>query len=152
MAAAFEGSLGFGARLSRHVQLGAELGLGISGNPTGLYSSVVARLSLCAVVAWDIVELVRKRTSRDLPFEAGVDLGLGLAALNDGNFTFGLPLLQWGVFARYVFSPSVSLGLRLRGQLPFWTRAAQSFHGNRVLGSTTEPTGFTATLSVVRTF
>ncbi len=150
VATTFEGSFGFGARLSRHVLLSGELGIGVGGSPT-LRGEILSRLALTAVLAWDVLELVRRLTYQTFPFEAGVELGLGIAAIVDRQFIFGLPLVQVGVFARYVFSPSLSLGLRLRGHVPFWVSTPRSFHG-AYIGSTTEPSGFTVTASVIRTF
>jgi hypothetical protein len=146
----FEGSVGFGAHLTRHLLLSGELGLRLHGSPIG-YPAVVVGLSAGAIVAWDVIELVRVLTERTLPFEAGLEAGLGLGVLFDSTYAFA-PQLGWGGFARYVFSPRLSLGVRVRGLQPFWTAAPPSFHGGQRNGATSEPAGFMASLSLVRTF
>ncbi len=142
-------AVGVGRRITRHVVLSAELGAGVSGYPMN-GGGVLVRLSLSGLVAWDVLELVRAG-GRTLPFEAGPELGLGTAVF--GWTSFALPLVQVGAFGRYVFSPSMSLGLRLRAQLPFWSNAPSAFTGGRFIGAAAlEPAGFTATASFLHTF
>lgn len=140
---------GVGRRFTRHLMVSGELGVGLSGYPTG--GGLLVRLSLSGVLAWDVAELLRAG-GRTLPFELGPELGLG-TALFIGNSGFALPLVQVGAFGRYVFSPAMSLGLRLRGHLPSWTGAPQAFTGGRFIGAAAlEPAGFTATASFLHTF
>jgi hypothetical protein len=142
-------AVGVGRRITRHVVLWGELGAGLSGYPMN-GGGVLVRLSLSGLVAWDVLELVRARGVM-LPFEVGPELGLGTAVF--GWTSFAAPLVQVGAFGRYVFSPTVSLGLRLRGQLPFWTGAPSAFTGGRFIGAAAlEPAGFTATASFLHTF
>ncbi len=146
----FESSIGLGAHLTRHILLTGQVDVGWSGNPS--YSSaVLARVSISAMLAWDVFELIRGLTHREIPFEVGPEVALGAGAAIP-QVQFALPLLQLGGFARYVFSPSFSLGLRLRGMIPFWPVGPYGFHGDRTIRNTTEPSGFTATLSLIRTF
>jgi len=66
---------------------------------------------------------------------------------------FALPVVQLGGFARYVFSPALSLGVRLRGMVPFWNVGPASFHGNtRFIQNTTEPSGLVVSFSLIRSF
>ena len=146
-----EAAVGLGRRLSRHVLLSAELGIGFSGYPGSTSGAVQLRFSLTGNLAWDVLELVRARGST-LPVELGPELGVGTALFTSGG-GFALPLLQVGAFGRYVFSPGVSLGLRLRGQLPFWANAPVAFTGGRYIGAAAlEPAGFTVTASFIHTF
>ena len=145
-----EASVGIGAHLTRHLLLTGQLDVGWSGNPLGS-SAVLARLSLSAMLGWDVLELVRSATAREIPFELGPELALGAGVMIPTS-EFALPLLQFGGFARYVFSPGLSLGVRARAMIPFWPIGPVGFHGSREIRNTTEPTGFTATLSLVRTF
>lgn len=141
-------SVGLGRRFTRHLMLSAMLDAGVSGAPRG---GVLFRLSLTGLVGWDVFELLRA-SGRTLPVELGPELGLG-TGLYLGSFGFAVPLVQVGVFGRYVFSPGLSLGLRLRGHLPFWTSAPPEFTGGRFIGpAALEPAGFTATASFVHTF
>lgn len=141
-------AVGLGRRFSRNIMVSAELDLGLSPSPLG---GVLVRVSLTGLVGWDVLELVRA-SGRTLPFELGPELGLG-TGLFLGNFGFAVPLVQLGAFGRYVFSPTISLGLKLRGHLPFWTGAPQQFTGNRFIGpAALEPAGFTATASFLHTF
>lgn len=145
-----EVAVSLGRRLTRHLLLTAELSGGLSGYP-GLRPTVLVRLALTANLAWDVLQLLRS-FGRVLPFEAGPEAGVG-SAMTTSPGGFALPLVQVGAFARYVFSPSLSLGLRLRGHLPFWTLAPQAFTGNRfVYDAALEPAGFTATASLIHTF
>lgn len=146
----FESSIGLGAHLTRHVLLTGQIDVGWSGNPS-YTSAVLARISLSAMLAWDVFELIRAATHREIPFELGPEVALGAGVLIPHE-QFALPVLQFGGFARYVFSPSLSLGLRLRGFIPFWPVGPAGFHGARVIRNTTEPSGFAATLSLIRTF
>ena len=142
-------AVGVGRRFTRHLVLSGELGVGLSAFPT-TGSGVLVRLSLSGVLAWDVAELLRAG-GRTLPFELGPELGLGTAMF--GWTSFAVPLVQVGAFGRYVFSPSMSLGLRLRAQLPFWTNAPWAFTGGRFIGAAAlEPAGFTATASFLHTF
>ncbi|MER2560795.1 MAG: hypothetical protein ABTQ32_08755 [Myxococcaceae bacterium] len=141
--------VGVGRRIGRHLVLSAELGAGLSPYPSG--GGVLMRFSLSGVLAWDVLELQRQ-AGRALPFELGPELGLG-TGLYFANSGFAVPLVQVGAFGRYVFSPALSLGLRLRGQLPFWSGAPQIFTGDRYIGAAAlEPAGFTATASLLHTF
>lgn len=145
-----EVAVSLGRRLTRHVLLTGELSGGFSAYP-GYDTGVLIRVALCANLAWDVLELVRSG-GRVLPFEVGPEVGLG-TALTNGAGGFALPLVLVGAFGRYVFSPGLSLGLRLRGQLPFWTSAPQAFTGGRPIGAAAlEPAGFTGTVSLVHTF
>jgi hypothetical protein len=142
-------AVGVGRRFARHLVLSGELGVGLSGYPT-TGGGVYVRLSLSGVLAWDVLELMRAG-GRTLPFELGPELGLGTAVF--GWTSFALPLVQVGAFGRYVFSRSMSLGLRLRAQLPWWTNAPSGFTGGRFIGAAAiEPAGFTATASFLHTF
>lgn len=142
-------AVGVGRRFSRHVILSGELGAGLSSYPDS--GGVLLRLSLTGLAAWDVLELVRA-SGRNLPFELGPELGIG-TALFIWSGGFALPLVQVGAFGRYVFSPSMSLGLRLRGHLPSWTNAPWAFTGGRSIGAAAlEPAGFTATASFHHTF
>lgn len=145
-----EAALGLGRRVSKHLLLTGELGLAAWAHPTG-YTTYQARISLSAVLAWDVLELVRSARGRSLPFEAGPELGLGVALLSP-DVALALGMLQPGAFARYVVSPSLSVGLRLRGHIPYWGSSPWSFHGGRTIGPSTEPSGFTGTLSLVHTY
>ena len=141
---------GVGRRFTRHLVLSGELGVGLSAYPT-TGGGVLVRLSLSGLLAWDVAELLRAG-GRTLPFELGPELGLG-TALFIGNSGFAVPLVQVGACGRYVFSPTISLGLRLRAHLPFWTGAPQAFTGGRFIGAAAlEPAGFTATASFLHTF
>ncbi len=141
-------AVGVGRRFTRHLMLSGELGVGLSAYPNGF--GVLVRVSLSGVLAWDVAELLRAG-GRTLPFELGPELGLGTALY--GWTSFAVPLVQVGAFGRYVFSPAMSLGLRLRGQLPFWASAPSAFTGGRFIGAAAlEPAGFTATASFVHTF
>ncbi|MDP3231925.1 MAG: hypothetical protein Q8N26_04055 [Myxococcales bacterium] len=142
-------AVGVGRRITRHLVLSGELGVGLSAWPTTGFG-VLVRVSLSGVLAWDVAELLRAG-GRTLPFELGPELGLGTAVF--GWTSFALPLVQVGAFGRYVFSPSMSLGLRLRAHLPFWTNAPSAFTGGRFIGAAAlEPAGFTATASLLHTF
>ncbi|MDP2271180.1 MAG: hypothetical protein Q8K32_10650 [Archangium sp.] len=149
-ATSLEVGVSLGRRLTRHLLLTGELSGGLSAFPATYQDGVLLRVSLAAHLAWDVLELVRSG-GRVLPFEAGPEVGLGAAWMTPGG-GLALPLVQLGAFARYVFSSALSLGLRLRGQLPFWASVPGAFTGNRFIAADFEPAGFTATASLVHTF
>lgn len=146
-----EVTVGLGRHVTRHVLLTGEVDVTVMPDPSRS-SALVALMSLTAHLGWDVLEIFRV-AGATVPFELGPDVGVGVAlAVPPGNIV-AVPAVQLGLFGRYVFSESLSLGLRLRSQLPFWTQAPSSFTGGRYgLPGALEPFGLSATLSLVTTF
>ena len=147
----FEASFGFGTHLSRHLMLTGQVDFGLAGQPSTRRYGIIARFSLSGLIAWDVMEIIRRVTEREIPLELGPEFALGLGMMVPDQ-AFALPVVQVGAFARYVFSPGLSLGLRLRGVVPFWNVGPFSFHGDRSIQNTTEPSGLAVTFSLIRSF
>lgn len=144
-------TVGLGRHVTRHVLLTGEIDVTVMPDPSRS-SALVALMSLTAHLGWDVMEMLRA-AGATVPFELGPNAGVGVALAVPPGSIVAVPAVQLGLFARYVFSESLSLGLRLRSQLPFWTQAPSSFTGGRYgLPGALEPFGFSATLSVVTTF
>ncbi len=144
-----EGSFSMGRWLTRHLMITAELAGALSTSPAS--TAVLIRGAFTVNLAWDVLALVR--ANRSLPVEFGPELGIGGATTNSGP-GWALPLIQGGGFLRYLFSPTTSLGLRIKGQFPFWTEPPRAFTAGRRVNEATalEPAGIVGTASFVYTF
>jgi hypothetical protein len=104
--------LGLGARLGAGFFLLGEVAFAAYDRP---YSGPLlrVRLGVNGTLGWNVGTLVSS-----LPLEFGPEVGVGVALAPWGPFA--VPLVQPGLFARYVFSPQLSLGVRVRGALAWW--------------------------------
>lgn len=57
------------------------------------------------------------------PVLFGVDFGLGVGGGGSGQAVLALPVVRPGLYARYVTSPGFSIGVSVRGLIPFWSRS-----------------------------
>lgn len=144
-------TIGLGRHVTRHVLLTGELDAALMPDPSRP-GSMVALMSLTGHLGWDVLEIFRQY-GHYLPLELGPDLGVGVSLSVPPGDLIALPVVYAGAFVRYVFGESLSLGLRLRSQLPIWTEGLPSFSlGNGGLPGALEPYGLMATVSVVTTF